>query len=33
MIKSMTGFGRGEAADEKHRITVEMKPVITVIWT
>lgn len=27
MIKSMTGFGRGEAADEKHRITVEMKSV------
>lgn len=27
MIKSMTGFGRCEAADEKRRITVEMKSV------
>lgn len=27
MIKSMTGFGRGESADEKRRITVEMKAV------
>ena len=27
MIKSMTGFGRGEAADEKRRLTVEMKSV------
>lgn len=27
MIKSMTGFGRGEAADEKRRFTVEIKSV------
>ena len=27
MIKSMTGFGRGEAADESRKITVEMKSV------
>lgn len=27
MIKSMTGFGRGEYADEKRKITVEMKSV------
>ncbi|MCM1105783.1 MAG: YicC family protein [Blautia sp.] len=27
MIKSMTGFGRGEAADEKRRFTVELKSV------
>ncbi len=27
MIKSMTGYGRCEAADEKHRFTVEMKSV------
>lgn len=27
MIKSMTGFGRGETADGKRRITVEMKSV------
>ncbi len=26
-IKSMTGFGRAEASDEKHKITVEMKAV------
>lgn len=27
MIKSMTGFGRGEVADDKRKITVEMKSV------
>ena len=27
MIKSMTGFGRGEAIDERMKITVEMKSV------
>ena len=27
MIKSMTGFGRSEFADEKRRFTVEMKSV------
>ena len=27
MIKSMTGFGRCEAADEKRKFTVEMKGV------
>ena len=27
MIRSMTGFGRGEASDEKYRISVEMKSV------
>lgn len=27
MLKSMTGFGRSEAATEKHKITVEMKAV------
>ena len=27
MIKSMTGFGRYEAADDDHKITVEMKSV------
>ena len=27
MVLSMTGFGRGEAADEKYKITVEMKSV------
>ena len=27
MIKSMTGFGRGEVSDEKRKITVEMKAV------
>ncbi len=27
MVKSMTGFGRGEAADEDYRICVEMKSV------
>lgn len=27
MIQSMTGFGRGEAANEKYRLTVEMKSV------
>ncbi|MCI9486209.1 MAG: YicC family protein [Lachnospiraceae bacterium] len=27
MVKSMTGFGRGEAADEDYRIQVEMKSV------
>lgn len=27
MVKSMTGFGRGEAADERYKITVELKSV------
>ena len=27
MVKSMTGFGRAEAADERHKITVEIKAV------
>ena len=27
MIRSMTGFGRGEASDEKYKISVEMKSV------
>lgn len=27
MIQSMTGFGRGEAANEKYKITIEMKSV------
>lgn len=27
MIKSMTGFGRAEAADEERKITVELKSV------
>lgn len=27
MVKSMTGFGRKETADERHKITVEMKAV------
>ena len=27
MLKSMTGFGRFEAANEEHKITVEMKSV------
>ena len=27
MVKSMTGFGRGEAADEDYKIQVEMKSV------
>ena len=27
MVKSMTGFGRCEAADERRRISVEMKSV------
>ena len=27
MVKSMTGFGRAEAADEHHKITVELKAV------
>ena len=27
MIKSMTGFGRGEYADEKRKFTVEIKSV------
>lgn len=27
MIQSMTGFGRGEAADDKYKITIEMKSV------
>lgn len=27
MIKSMTGFGRCEIADEVHRVTVEIKSV------
>ena len=27
MIKSMTGFGRCELADEAHRVTVEIKSV------
>ena len=25
MIQSMTGFGRGEAANEKYKVTIEMK--------
>ena len=28
MIKSMTGFGRCEIADEKRKFTVELKSVI-----
>ena len=27
MIQSMTGFGRGEAANEKYKVTIEMKSV------
>lgn len=27
MIQSMTGFGRGEAANDKYKITLEMKSV------
>lgn len=27
MVKSMTGFGRGEAADQRYKITVELKSV------
>lgn len=27
MVRSMTGFGRGEAADERYKITVELKSV------
>ena len=33
MIKSMTGFGRCEVAEAERKITVEINPSITVIWT